>query len=70
MSTTYAQNKPKPTQKSTAAHFLQAKAQQYLQPLQEQLLQRIDKRLVTTFATLFTSILLLRNSKTGLLLSE
>lgn len=70
MSKTYAQNKPKHTQKSTAAHFLQAKAQQYLQPLQEQLLQRIDKRLVTTFATLFTSILLLRNSKMGLLLSE
>ena len=32
--------------------------------------RQIDKRLVATFATLFTSILLLRNSKMGLLLSE
>ncbi len=56
--------------KSTANDFLQAKMQQYLLPLQDQLLQRIDKRLVLTFTALFKSILLLRNSKMGLLLSE
>lgn len=56
--------------KSTACHFLQAKIQRYLHPLQDQLGQRIDKRLVVTFATLFRSILLFRNNKMGLLLSE
>lgn len=56
--------------KSTANDFLQAKIQQYLQPLQDQLAQHIDKRLVATFAALFTSILLFRNTKMGLLISE
>ena len=70
MSTTYQQNTDIPAPKSTAAVFLQAKAQHYLQPLNENLLSQLDKRLVATFSTLFTSILLLRNSKMGLLLSE
>lgn len=70
MSTTCQQKNGIPTPKSTATTFLQAKAHQYLQPLQKQLLDRIDKRLVATFATLFSSILLARNSKMGLLLSE
>jgi hypothetical protein len=70
MSTTYQQKKGIPAPKSTAATFLATKAQQYLQPIQETLLGQIDKRLVATFATLFSAILLLRNSKIGLLLSE
>ncbi|RCR69567.1 hypothetical protein DUE52_12060, partial [Larkinella punicea] len=70
MSKTCQQKKGIQPTKSTAAAFLQTKAQHYLQPLQEQLLAQIDKRLVATFSTLFSSILLLRNSKMGLLLSE
>lgn len=70
MSQTYQQKKSIPAQKSTATTFLHAKAQHYLQPIQQTLLDQIDKRLVATFVTLFTSILLLRNSKMGLLLSE
>ncbi|AQG80980.1 hypothetical protein AWR27_17605 [Spirosoma montaniterrae] len=48
--------KPCPQNNTTAAvkptinDFLEAKIQQYLQPLQDQLLQHIDKRLVRTFA--------------------
>ena len=70
MSTTCQQKKRIPALKSTAAAFLEAKAQHFLQPLHQQLLSQIDKRLVATFSTLFTSILLLRNSRMGLLLSE
>lgn len=70
MSTTCQQKKGIQPKKSTAAVFLQTKAQYYLQPLQQQLLAQIDKRLVATFTTLFASILLFRNSKMGLLLSE
>lgn len=70
MSKTYQQKKGIAAPKSTAATFLHTKAQYYLQPIQENLLNQIDKRLVATFATLFTSILLLRHSKMGLLLSE
>ncbi|MGM9509421.1 transposase [Larkinella sp. GY13] len=70
MSTTCQQKKGIPAQKSTAACFLRTKIQHYLQPLHQSLLDRIDKRLVATFSTLFSSILLLRNSKMGLLLSE
>jgi hypothetical protein len=70
MSTTCQQKKGIPASKSTAAALLQAKAQYYLQPLQETRPGQVDKQLVATFSTLFTSILLLRNSKTGLLLSE
>lgn len=64
------QNNTTASVKSTANDFLQAKIQQYLQPIQDQLTQQIDKRLVATFATLFSSILLFRNTKMGLLLSE
>ena len=70
MSTTCQQKKGISTPKSTATGFGLYKAQHYLQPLEEKLLTQIDKRLVATFATLFTSILLFRNSKMGLLLSE
>jgi hypothetical protein len=70
MSTTCQQKKGISAQKSTATTFLRTKAQHYLQPLEEKLLGQIDKRLVATFASLFASILLLRNSKMGLLLSE
>lgn len=70
MSTTCPQKKGISTQKSTATTFLQTKAQQYLQPLEAKLLAQIDKRLVATFSTLFFSILLFRNHKMGLLLSE
>lgn len=70
MSRTYQQKKSIQPTKSMASAFVEAKAQGYLQPLQQQLRQQIDKRLAATFATLFTSILLLRNAKMGLLLSE
>ena len=70
MSTTCQQKTDIPAPKSTAPTFLRAKAQQYLQPLEAKLFDQLDKRLVATFSTLFTSILLLRNSKMGLLLSE
>lgn len=70
MAKPYAQNNTTEEIKSTSNDFLQAKMGQYIQPLQQQLCQRIDKRLVITFATLFQSILLFRNSKMGLLLSE
>lgn len=70
MSTTCLQKKGIPNPKSTATTFLRTKAQHYLQPLEAKLLTQIDKRLVATFSTLFTSILLFRNSKMGLLLSE
>lgn len=58
------------SQKSTASAFLLEKAEHYLQPLQQQLLEKLDKRLVHTFYNLFMSILLFRNSKMALLLSE
>ncbi|WP_211221697.1 hypothetical protein [Spirosoma panaciterrae] len=56
--------------KSTSAAFLEAKVQHYLRPLEDKLLEQIDKRLVATFSTLFKTILLFRNTKMGLLLSE
>lgn len=70
MSTTQQQKNDILAQKPTAASFLITQAQLYLQPIQNQLLGQIDRRLVATFFKLFTSILLLRNSKMGLLLSE
>lgn len=70
MSKTYQQKKGIPAPKSTAAAFVRTKAQRYLQPIQENLLTQIDKRLVATFTTLFSAILLVRNTKMGLLLSE
>ncbi|AQG78937.1 transposase [Spirosoma montaniterrae] len=70
MATPCTQNNNTTRVKSTANDFLQARIQHYLQPIQDQLLQQIDKRLVATFATLFSSILLFRNTKMGLLLSE
>ena len=53
-------------QKSTASAFLLEKAERYLQPLQQQLLEELDKRLVNTFYNVFMSILLFRNSKMAL----
>lgn len=70
MSKTYQQKTGFLISKSTASAFLLTKIQNYIQPLQDQLTERIDKRLVRTFSDLFVSILLLRNSKMGLLLSE
>jgi hypothetical protein len=70
MSKTCQQNTPIRALKSTSTTFLEAKAKQYLQPLEDHLLEQIDKRLVTTFLSLFKTILLFRNTKMGLLLSE
>lgn len=39
--------------KSTATAFLEAKAQQYLHPLEDKLLEQLDKRLLATFSMLF-----------------
>lgn len=58
------------TPNATAADFITQKARQYLQPIENQLNQSLDKRLVATFTKLFLSILLFRNSKMSLLLSE
>lgn len=70
MCTTQQQKNKIASQKATASDFLSEKAQHYLQPLQDQLLEQIDKRLVATFYALFTSVLQFRNSKMSLLLSE
>jgi len=70
MSKTCQQKKNICSPKSTSTAFLEAKAQHYLRPLEAKLLGQIDKRLVATFSTLFRSILLFRNTKMGLLLSE
>ena len=70
MATPYTQNNTITSPKSTASDFLQARIQHYLQPIHDPLHQHIDKRLVKTFVCLFTSILLFRNTKMGLLLSE
>ncbi|QKZ14863.1 transposase [Spirosoma sp. KUDC1026] len=70
MSRTYPQKNNFVSPKSTAASFLLNRAQLYLLPLQNQLFERLDKRLVVTFKELFRAILLFRNTKMGLLLSE
>lgn len=70
MSRTCQQKKEISSPKSTATAFVEAKARHYLQPLEDKLLEQIDKRLVATFSSLFKSILLFRNTKMGLLLSE
>lgn len=70
MARTCQQNTSIRTPKSTSVTFLEAKAQQYLRPLEDRLLEQIDKRLVATFSALFSTILLFRNTKMGLLLSE
>jgi hypothetical protein len=70
MSKTCQQKKNICIPKSTATAFLEAKIHHYLRPLEGKLLEQIDKRLVATFLTLFRSILLFRNTKMGLLLSE
>lgn len=70
MSKTCHQNTTIHALKSTSVAFLAAKVQQYLRPLEDKLLAQIDKRLVATFSTLFKSILLFRNTKMGLVLSE
>ncbi|GAB3512055.1 hypothetical protein GCM10027341_52350 [Spirosoma knui] len=70
MATPCSQNKATTPIKSTANDFLQAKIQLYLQPIQDPLAQQIDKRLVATFAALFKSALLFRNTRMALLLSE
>lgn len=64
------QNNTRERIKSTADKFLQTRIQHYLHPLQQELLSQIDKRLVATFVSLFSSILLFRNTKMALLLSE
>jgi len=70
MFTTLRQKNTIGPKKSTASDFLLQKADHYLQPVQQQLLIHLDKRLVATFFDLFVSILLFRNSKMALLLSE
>ena len=50
--------------------FIRLKSTQYLQSLQTSLDVLIDKRLNRTFFDLFMVIMLFRNSKMGLLLSE
>ncbi len=70
MFTTLRQKHTIGPKKSTASDFLLQKADHYLQPVQQQLLIHLDKRLVATFFDLFISILLFRNSKMALLLSE
>ena len=58
-------------QKSTAATFsTKPKSSTISNPSQEPANAQIDKRLVATFTKLFISILLFRNSKMSLLLSE
>lgn len=64
------QNNPTASRKATAADFINHKVQCYLKPIEDRLNQQIDKRLVATFTKLFLSILLFRNSKMSLLLSE
>lgn len=70
MSRTYQQKNDFVQPKSTATTFLQNRTQLYLLPLRIRLIERLDKRLVTTFEELFRAILLFRNAKMGLLLSE
>lgn len=53
-----------------ASTFLLHQASAYLSPIEQKLYGNIDKRLVQTFFNLFVSILIFRNSKMGLLLSE
>lgn len=67
---TLLQKNNKEAQKSTSSHFLLSKTSQYLQPLQFKLDNLIDSRLVDTFFNVFIVILMFRNSKMGLLLSE
>ena len=64
------QNTAKPLKKLSASTFLLKKAAQYLEPLLAELDTQIDKRLVRNFYDLFISILILRHTKMGLLLSE
>jgi hypothetical protein len=70
MSKTCQLNKKIHRPKSTSTDFLEARINRYLQPLHDKLLEQLDKRLVATFSPLFASILLLRHTKMGLLLSE
>lgn len=59
------------TKKSkTTGDFILAKSIQYLEVVQSSLDKLIDKRLNRTFSDLFIDIMLFRNSKMGLLLSE
>lgn len=54
----------------SASAFLLSRAQQYLQPVEQQLEACLDKRLVRNFFDLFVAILMFRNRAMGLLLSE
>ena len=53
-----------------SGNFLLSQSSQYLQSLLNKLDSQIDKRLSRTFFDLFTAILVFRNQKMGLLLSE
>ncbi|HEY1054840.1 MAG TPA: hypothetical protein VGE24_06880 [Emticicia sp.] len=53
-----------------SGNFLLSQSNQYLQSLLYELDTQIDKRLSRTFFDLFTAILVFRNQKMGLLLSE
>ena len=66
----HLQNNSNQGSKTGASYFLLRQVARYLQPLEQQLDQKIDKRLVRTFYDLFVSILIFRHTKMGLLLSE
>lgn len=66
----HLQNNSNQGSKAGASYFLLRQVARYLQPLEQQLDQKIDKRLVRTFYDLFVSILIFRHTKMGLLLSE
>lgn len=55
---------------NTTSNFLLSQSQLYLSSLQTSLSSLIDKRLNRTFYDVFMVIMLFRNSKMGLLLSE
>lgn len=55
---------------NSTSKFLLKQSERYLSPLQTSLDFQIDKRLSRTFFDLFIAILLFRNNKMGLLLSE
>jgi len=65
-----SQNKEKKEKKKGGSYFIEKKASIYLSDLVEELDSQIDKRLVRTFKSLFMILLLFRNSKLSLLLSE
>jgi hypothetical protein len=66
---TLLQKNNKEAQKSTSSNFLLIKSSQYLQTLQVKLGNLIGSRL-DTFFSVFIVILMFKNSKIGLLLSE